>query len=220
MAKMNIGKDNKTFRVQGWIIFLPTIIFAVGMIVGYFTNFFEINIGLIGTIISLSIFLIIGCTIWLIKSKVLFYLINILFIGIGLVIAEMIGTLDTSLPEVVLLIIFIVSAPILLFIGVLVTLSIKMKVQSNKRRNYAKKVLSDEYVGQLVENLGGKENIISASNSVSRLKVKLKDVESANLEGIQEISKKGVFVAGQDVQIIFSEEAVTYLEYYINNQIK
>ncbi len=220
MAKMNIGKDNKTFRVQGWIIFLPTIIFAVGMIVGYFTNFFEINIGLIGTIISLSIFLIIGCTIWLIKSKVLFYLINSLFIGIGLVIAEMIGTLDTSLPEVVLLIIFIVSAPILLFIGVLVTLSIKMKVQSNKRRNYAKKVLSDEYVGQLVENLGGKENIISASNSVSRLKVKLKDVESANLEGIQEISKKGVFVAGQDVQIIFSEEAVTYLEYYINNQIK
>lgn len=227
MAKMNIGKDKNNNALKGWIFFLPVIMYAIGLIVTYFTELIDLNVEINYMWTTLLAFIIYGCLIRLITgkcksstSKLVLYLISLVFLGLGIITGPSLNTLDNETLEIVLLSLFPLIAALTVFLTIMATLYIELRSQDRRKKSYVKKVISDEYVDELVKHLGGENNIITATNSVSRLKVKVKDVDEANLEGIQELSKKGVFVAGQDVQIIFSEEAVAYLEYYINNKIK
>ena len=57
---------------------------------------------------------------------------------------------------------------------------------------------------EVIRLVGGKDNIISAAHCATRLRLVLADNEKADIKAMEEVDLvKGVFVAGDQVQIIF-----------------
>ncbi len=219
MAKMTIKENKEKFNLRGWIIFLPVMVYLIGLIIGAVYQPFNIEAPLAVAFVTLLLFVIFGAVlIWYIKHKIVLAAINIIFVIAGFI-TSIIAIEHTALSKWLCIVIFTVSAIISLLLSIVIAVFIKQKLQETKSKKYVKKVLSDEYIESLIVAFGGKENIVSATNSISRLKVRVNDVDDVDLNKIQEISKKGVFVAGKDVQVVFEEEAVTYLQYYFNNNM-
>lgn len=62
---------------------------------------------------------------------------------------------------------------------------------------------------EIIGHLGGQENLTGVAHCATRLRVVLKDNEKANLEAIDNVDMvKGVFLAGDQVQIIFGSGLV------------
>ncbi len=71
-------------------------------------------------------------------------------------------------------------------------------MDANKRQRYEKISI------ELTKLVGGKENIQGVAHCATRLRIVLKDNELADLKAIEDVDlAKGVFVAGDQVQIIF-----------------
>ena len=66
---------------------------------------------------------------------------------------------------------------------------------------------------KLVELLGGKDNIISTKNSMSRFIVVLKDVSKANKEGIQKLGAKGIVEIDNELKIILGKDSKQLKKY-------
>ena len=66
---------------------------------------------------------------------------------------------------------------------------------------------------RLVELLGGRDNIISTENNLSRFKVTLKDVSKANKEGIQKLGAKGIVEIDNQLKIILGSESKQLKKY-------
>ena len=62
-------------------------------------------------------------------------------------------------------------------------------------------------LNKLVEYLGGKDNIINAEDSGSRLKVTVKDVEIVDKDGIQKLGAKGIVEIDNQLKIIYGAGA-------------
>ncbi len=62
-------------------------------------------------------------------------------------------------------------------------------------------------INKLIEYLGGKDNIVNANCSMSRLKVILKDISLADKEGIQKLGAKGVVEIDNQLKIIFNKNS-------------
>lgn len=61
----------------------------------------------------------------------------------------------------------------------------------------------------VIENVGGKENIVSAMHCATRLRMKLKDYEKVNEEALSDVDQvKGVFLANDQYQVIFGSGTV------------
>ena len=71
---------------------------------------------------------------------------------------------------------------------------------------------------KLVQNLGGKDNVIKYEVNKSRFIVTLKDVSKANKEGIQKLGAKGIVEIDNQLKIILGPES-KQLKKYID-QIK
>ena len=67
--------------------------------------------------------------------------------------------------------------------------------------------VDEEFIQNLIVNLGGKENINNVEVEQARLKISLKDVTKANLNAIKEVAEKGVFVTGNNVKTLFKYES-------------
>jgi phosphotransferase system IIB component len=67
--------------------------------------------------------------------------------------------------------------------------------------------VNDELVTELLNHLGGEENIKHVSFEYSRLKVELQDVKRAHLEGIKELGATGIFIAGNKLQAFVGNDA-------------
>ena len=71
-------------------------------------------------------------------------------------------------------------------------------MDANKRQRYEKISI------ELTRLVGGKENIQGVAHCATRLRIVLKDNDIADLKAIEDVDlEKGVFVAGDQVQIIF-----------------
>ena len=74
----------------------------------------------------------------------------------------------------------------------------RMKMSENKQEKYLR--ISKE----LVENVGGLDNIQGVAHCATRLRIVLNDNALANIEKLEEIDLvKGVFIAGDQLQLIF-----------------
>jgi len=60
---------------------------------------------------------------------------------------------------------------------------------------------------KLVENLGGKNNIIRYEVNVSRFLVEVKDPSIVNKEAIQKMGAQGIVEIDNELKIIFGEDA-------------
>ena len=71
-------------------------------------------------------------------------------------------------------------------------------MDANKRQRYEKISI------ELTKLVGGKDNIQGVAHCATRLRIVLKDNDLADLKAIEDVDlAKGVFVAGDQVQIIF-----------------
>ena len=64
----------------------------------------------------------------------------------------------------------------------------------------------DELSRQILEEIGGKDNIINCAHCITRLRLNLKDKGLANLERIKSLSVAGVQFTGDQLQIIIGNE--------------
>ncbi len=104
---------------------------------------------------------------------------------------------------------FVIIVPVVLVLSLVVFLILK-----NKKGN--KKIKIDaEFINNLVDILGGKENVLSVTNENGRIKFELENLEKANLQGLKELSQSGVFVTNNTVKTLFPHDAKT-----ISNAIK
>lgn len=71
----------------------------------------------------------------------------------------------------------------------------------------------DEEMNKLLKYLGGKDNIIDCTVSMSRFKVTLKDVSKVNKEGIQKLGAKGIVEIDNQLKIVFDKNARTLKRY-------
>ncbi|WP_454193636.1 PTS transporter subunit EIIB [Paenibacillus sp. Marseille-Q7038] len=68
----------------------------------------------------------------------------------------------------------------------------------DKKKQY--RMISEE----ILENIGGKENIAGVAHCATRLRIVLEDNDKADLKKVEDIDLvKGVFIAGDQLQIIF-----------------
>ena len=65
----------------------------------------------------------------------------------------------------------------------------------------------DEDMYNLIKYLGGKDNIIDCTVSMSRFKVTLKDISKANKEGIQRLGAKGIVEIDNQLKIVFDKDS-------------
>ena len=71
-------------------------------------------------------------------------------------------------------------------------------MDTKKRKRY------EAIVQQVIELAGGKKNILGIAHCATRLRLVLEDNDSADLKNMENVDLvKGVFVAGDQVQIIF-----------------
>ncbi|ASZ08790.1 hypothetical protein CK556_00205 [Mesoplasma chauliocola] len=68
----------------------------------------------------------------------------------------------------------------------------------------------------LVDKIGGKENLVSVSHCISRLRLKLSDFEKINFEEIRKQTWcKGVLVVGTELQIVIGTEVEKFYKLFV-----
>ena len=76
----------------------------------------------------------------------------------------------------------------------------RKSMKRTPKKNY------DELSRQILEEIGGKDNIINCAHCITRLRLNLKDKGLANLERIKSLSVAGVQFTGDQLQIIIGNE--------------
>lgn len=84
---------------------------------------------------------------------------------------------------------------------IVVLILIGLAIIKSKNKNF--KIEANK----LVEQLGGRDNILEYEYNKSRLTVKLKNVEIVNKEAIQKMGAQGIVEVDNQLKIILGEEA-------------
>jgi len=92
---------------------------------------------------------------------------------------------------------------IIVVVLVIVLLALIRATQTEAKINYNK----------LVELLGGKDNIISTKNNMSRFIVILKDVSKADKAGIQKLGARGIVEIDNELKIVLGKDSKSLKKY-------
>lgn len=94
--------------------------------------------------------------------------------------------------------------PLLWGVGILALVAIVLVVILiiNKKPKSKIKV-DDEFINNIIEYYGGKDNIGAISVDNARLKVEVKDLDIVNLEQLKANSEAGVFITGNIIKTLF-----------------
>lgn len=88
--------------------------------------------------------------------------------------------------------------PVILFLVSLMIIVKIMLMQPKKKVD----IDSSEYKDEVINNLGGIDNVINASLDGSRVKFQIKEIELANLEAFKTMGATGVFISGKNVKMV------------------
>lgn len=86
---------------------------------------------------------------------------------------------------------------------ILTVLIILLKGKKGKKRIK----VEETFISNLMEILGGKENIVNVLVDNARLKFQLKDIKKPNFESLKEIAEQGVFITGNNVKVLFKYDS-------------
>lgn len=94
--------------------------------------------------------------------------------------------------------------PLLWGVGILaIVAAIVIIVIVMNRKPKSKIKVDDEFINNIIEYYGGKDNIGVISVDNARLKVEVKDLDLVNLEQLKANSEAGVFVTGNIIKTLF-----------------
>lgn len=109
---------------------------------------------------------------------------------------------------------FIVIGPMwfLLYYTIFRSLIIKLNLMTPGREAESKTVnelniVDSELAEQLIQKMGGKENIKSVDACITRLRVTLHDIKRADIGGIKSLGAREVLVIGDNLQAIFGTQS-------------
>lgn len=95
--------------------------------------------------------------------------------------------------------IFILIGVALVLIAVIIILLFVFRGKKKPQRIE----VDDEFINNLLELLGTKDNINQINVDNGRLKISVNDLDKVNLEGIKVIATSGVFVTGNIIKTLF-----------------
>lgn len=98
-----------------------------------------------------------------------------------------------------ILIYSIIAIIVALAIIILVTIVKSCKCKESK----SKIKIDEEFINNLIDLYGGKDNIKEIAVDNARLKVTVLDLDVVNLEGLKANSEAGVFVTGYTIKTLF-----------------
>ena len=93
-----------------------------------------------------------------------------------------------------------------------------METATNKEAS--KEINLDTDIANIINGLGGKENINTVENCITRLRVNVKDESIVNEDIINKMPNSGIVRKGKDIQIIFGlhvPEVRRAVEDYLEN---
>lgn len=77
------------------------------------------------------------------------------------------------------------------------------------------KMSEEEYGNLVLKELGGLDNLVTIDSCITRLRLKVEDINKINSEKLEELGSDGVVKVGNDkVQIIFGEKSTLLEKYY------
>lgn len=100
-------------------------------------------------------------------------------------------------------IILLTSGIVLFVILVLVIIFLVRRKPKRKRKNN----IDQEFIGQIVAFLGGKENIESIDVVETKLKISVVNLKLCQLEDLKNITESGIFVTGNVIKILFKYDS-------------
>ena len=87
---------------------------------------------------------------------------------------------------------------------VIITLVIVLIIKGKKTKRIK---IDSNFIDNLFSILGGKENVLEVLVDNARLKFKVNDLESVDLNALKGISNQGVFVTGDYIKTLFKFES-------------
>ena len=94
-------------------------------------------------------------------------------------------------------------------LGIIICIiSIKL-IKKHKLHKKPKLKIDENYIIELINLFGGKENIDKIDVDGNKLKVDVKNLDSVNLEGIKTKANSGVFVINNTVKTLFMYDSMT-----------
>ena len=87
-------------------------------------------------------------------------------------------------------------------------ISIKL-IKKHKLHKKPKLKIDEEYVAELINLFGTKDNIKTIDVDGNKLKVEVIDLESVSLDGIKEKANSGVFVVNNTIKTLFMYDSET-----------
>lgn len=93
--------------------------------------------------------------------------------------------------------------PVLIGIIVGIIAVILLIVLLLKRKPKGKIKVDESFINELINNYGGKNNIIKVSVDNARLKIEVNDLDLVDLNAIKQTSESGVFVTGNIIKTLF-----------------
>lgn len=85
-------------------------------------------------------------------------------------------------------------------------------LKSNNGKSEANKLIQDERLNDVLDALGGIENIISVTSCATRLRTKVVEANLVDKERLKELGASGTIIKGESIQVIFGGEAVVLSE--------
>jgi phosphotransferase system IIB component len=64
-------------------------------------------------------------------------------------------------------------------------------------------------IDELVDNLGGLDNVIDCNATISSLKITIKNINAINKDNITKLGAKGIMINNNQVIILFGDNAMT-----------
>lgn len=91
---------------------------------------------------------------------------------------------------------------------ILCIISIKL-IKKHKLHKKPKLKIDENYIIDLINLFGGKDNIDSIDVDGNKLKVDVKDLNNVNLEGVKTKANSGVFVINNTIKTLFMYDSAT-----------
>lgn len=110
------------------------------------------------------------------------------------------------------LIMLLVLLPIVVILILIILVAIKISKNQISRKKIFKEYSTSNEIDEaeravFLEAFGGSDNIINVSHEMSRIAVKVKDIEAVQLDHLKTLGATGVLLMGSEVKCSFKEKA-------------
>lgn len=106
--------------------------------------------------------------------------------------------LDINIPLII----------ILASLGVIIILALIFLLIKFKGKNKQPKIkIDEEFMNNIIQFYGDKDNIANVSTDNGRLKVEVKDLDKVDLNNLKSLSTNGVFVTGNIIKTLFRHDS-------------